>query len=134
MGFSLIAAAAIIGVAVLISLELIIGTTIPTFTNMHDSFEDMRDRAIDRVQTDVNITNVVYVAPNTVISVDNTGSVSVNTSNCNILHNGVTQTFTSTVSYFHPEGTAIFSFVGRANPGDIIKIVTPNGIEDYYEV
>ena len=134
MGFSLIAASAIIGVAVLISLELIVGTTIPTITDVHDSYDDMRDRAINQIQTDVTITNAVWAAPNMIISVDNTGSTTVNTSKCNILLNGVSQSFTYIVSYFHPEETALFAFTTRANPGDIIKIVTPNGIGDYYEV
>jgi len=133
MGFSLIAASAIIGVAVLISLEIIVGTTVPTITDIHDSYDDMRVRAVEQLQTDVTITSSVWNNPNTILSVDNTGSTTINTSKCSILLNGVIQTFTSTVSYFHPEETAQFSFPTHANPGDIIKIITPNGIEDYYE-
>ena len=57
MGFSLVAAAAIIGVSIVMAIEIIVGTTIPTITDVHDSFDDMRDRAIDQVQTDINITN-----------------------------------------------------------------------------
>ena len=61
MGFSLTAAAAIIGVALLISLELIVGTTIPTITDVHKAYDDMKDRSIDQIQTDISITNAVYV-------------------------------------------------------------------------
>lgn len=133
MGFSLAAAAAIIGVALLISLELIVGTTIPTITDVHEAYDDMKDRSIDQIQTDIKITNAVYVLPNTLISVDNNGSTTINSTNCNVLLNGVSKTFTCTLSHIHPEQTAIFSFAQRAELGDIIKIITPNGVSDYHE-
>jgi len=133
MGFSLAAAAAIIGVAVLISMELIVGITIPTITDIQKSYDNMKDRSINQLQTDIAITNAVFVEPNTLISVDNIGSTTINTSSCNILLNGVPKIFTCTLSNIHPEQTAIFSFAQRAEPGDIIKIVTPNGISDYHE-
>lgn len=133
MGFSLAAAAAIIGVAVLISIELIVGTTIPTITEINEAYDDMTDRSIEQVQTDITITNAVYVLPNTLISVDNTGSTTVNSTNCNILLNGVSKTFTCTLSNIHPEQTATFSFAEQAVNGDIIKIITPNGVTDYHE-
>jgi archaellum component FlaF (FlaF/FlaG flagellin family) len=134
MGFSLVAAAAIIGVSILMALEIIVGTTIPTITDLHDSYEDMKNRAIEQVQTDINITNAVWADPNMIISVDNTGSETINTSYCNILRNGESKTFTCSVSYLHPEQTALYAVAERFNPGDMIKIITPNGVSDYYTV
>ena len=133
MGFSLIASSAIIGVAVLISLEIIVGSTVPVITDTHDSYEDMRDRAVDRVQTDITITNAQWNNPYTVFSVDNTGSVTVNTSKCTVLFIGVNKTFTCTVAYLHPAQTAIFGVNERLSNGDMIKLITPNGVEAYYE-
>jgi archaellum component FlaF (FlaF/FlaG flagellin family) len=132
MGLSLTAAFAIIGVAVVMSIELIASTTIPTLEDVHDSYDEMRDRTIEQVQTDITITNAVYAVPNTLISVDNTGSVTINTSYCNILFSGVSKDFKCNVEYIHPEQTAIFTVADRANPGDIIKIITPNGVSDYH--
>lgn len=134
MGFSLVGAAAIIGVSILISVELIVGTTIPTITNVHDSYEDMRDRSIEQVQTDITITAAAWNNPNMLISVNNTGSVTLETSKFNILFEGVQKTFTCSVSYHYPGQTAIFTVPERAGVGDIIKIITNNGISDYYEV
>ena len=134
MGLSLVAAAAIVGVAVLISIEVIVGTTIPTITDMHESYDDMKDRSIEQIQTDITITDAAWAAPNMVISMDNTGTETVNTSYCNILFNGASKQFTSPVSYAYPEQTALFIVAERANPGDIIKIITPNGVSDYYTV
>jgi archaellum component FlaF (FlaF/FlaG flagellin family) len=132
MGFSVVAAAAIIGVSALVALEVIVGTTIPTLTEVHEAYDEMRDRAIEQVQTDITITNAVWNDPNTAITVENTGSITFNTSNCTILLNGVTQEFTCSVSYLHPEQTALFNIRIQAVNGDIIKIVTPNGVSDYH--
>lgn len=134
MGLSLVAAAAIVGVAVLISIEIIVGTTIPTITEVHESYEDMKDRSIEQVQTDIDITGAVWSAPNTIITVDNTGSEIVNTSYCNVLFNGTSKQFTCSVSYIYPEQTASFLVGEQAQAGDIIKIITPNGISDYYTI
>lgn len=134
MGLSLVAATAIVGIAVLVSIELIVGTTIPTLTDFHDSYDDMKDRSIEKVQTDITITNVAWSDPNMVITVNNTGTETINTSYCNILFDGSSKTFTCSVFNIYPEKTALFNVQERANPGDIIKIITPNGVSDYYTV
>lgn len=133
MGFSLIASSAIIGVAVLISLEIIVGTTVPVITDTHESYEDMQDRAVDRFQTDLTITNAVWNNPYTIFTVDNTGSVTVNTSKCTVLFIGENKTFICNVAYLHPAQTALFSVTQRLNNGEMIKLITPNGVEAYYE-
>ena len=61
MGFSTVAATAIIGVAIVMSLEIIAGTTIPTITDIHNSYDEMRERSIKQIQTEINITNAVAV-------------------------------------------------------------------------
>jgi archaellum component FlaF (FlaF/FlaG flagellin family) len=132
MGFSTVAATAIIGVSLLIGVELIVSTTIPSIEDMHDSYDKMRDRSIEQMQTDITITNAAYVLPDTLISVVNTGSESINTTNCNILINGTSKSFTCNVNFIHPEQTAIFSIAERTYPGDIIKIITPNGVSEYH--
>lgn len=132
MGFSLAASSAIIGVAVLISIELIVSTTIPTITEVYESFDEMRDRAVDQVQTDITIDTARWNNPNTEIDVDNTGSVTVNTTNCTIIIDGVTKQFTCSVAFLHPEQSATFYVPGRTDAGEIIKIITPNGVSAYY--
>ena len=138
MGFSLVAAAAIIGVSVLIAIEIIVGTTIPTITNVHDSFDEMRDRAIDQVQTDINVTSVTTEAngSNTDINVTlkNIGSVTLKTSYFSILINGVDQKYTCSNTYLHPENEVYFNVSSLIGSGDRrLKIVTDNGISDYYD-
>lgn len=132
MGFSLTAAAAIIGVAMLMSLEVLWGATLPTLEDIHDKYDNMKDRAIEQAQTEITIINAVWINPNTLISVNNNGSVSVNTTYCNILHNGISKSFSCTISNIYPEQTAVFTVSEQFNTGDIIKIITPNGLSDYY--
>jgi archaellum component FlaF (FlaF/FlaG flagellin family) len=97
----------------------------------------MKDRLRDQVQTDVNITAVSrsFNDPNYDynISVQNTGSVTLNTEDFIILINGTTYPFTCTHSYVHPENTVYFQVVNVAGAGvKRMKVITNNGIADYY--
>lgn len=138
MGFSLVAAAAIIGVSVLMAIEIIVSTTIPTLTDVHDAFEDMRDRAIDKVQTEINITDVSSEANGSNydinVTVENTGSVTLETAYFDILINGTKNEFTCSKSYLHPENEVYFNVSSLSGSGKRrLKVVTNNGISDYYE-
>lgn len=138
MGFSLVAVAAIIGVSVLITIEIIIGTTIPTVTDVHDSFDKMKDRAIDQVQTGINITDVTSEVNGTNydinVTLENTGSITLETTYFNILINGTEKPFTCSKSYIHPENEVYFNVSSLGGTGQRrLKVVTNNGIADYYE-
>ena len=138
MGFSLAAAFAVIGVSILISIEILTGSLLPTITDFDDSYEDMIEREIDRVQTDINITNVSTSANNSNydhnITLENTGSVTLKTSDFTILINGTIQQFSCSNSYLYPEKIVYFNIYNLAGNGSKrLKVVTDNGISDYYE-
>ena len=138
MGFSLVAAAAIISVSIVMAIEIIVGTTIPTVTDVHDSFDEMKDRAIDQVQTDINITGISSVTNGSNydinITVENTGSTTLEIAYFNILINGTEKVFTCSNSYLFPENEVYFNVSSLQGTGERrLKIVTDNGISDYYE-
>lgn len=138
MGFSLVGAAAIIGVSILMGIEIIVSTTIPTIIDVHDAFDDMRDRAIAQVQTDINITDVSSVVNGSNydinITIENTGSVTLETSFFDILINGTKKDFSCSRSYIHPENQVYFNILNLSGSGlRRLKVVTNNGIADYYE-
>lgn len=138
MGFSLVGAAAIIGVSILMGIEIIISTTIPIITDVDDSFDEMRNRAIAEVQTDINITDVTSIVNGSNydinITVENTGSVTLETAFFDILINGTKNDFTYSKSYIHPENEVDFKISSFSGSGTMrLKIVTNNGISDYYE-
>jgi len=138
MGFSLVAAFAVIGVSIFIAIEILTGSLLPAITDTDESYDDMVDRSVEMVQTDINISSVsIYVNGLNYdhnISVINTGSITLNTSDFTVLINGVTQQFICTDSYLHPEK---LTYLNVSNlPGDgnkRLKVITPNGISDYYE-
>jgi len=138
MGFSLVGAAAIIGVSILMVIEIIISTGIPTITNVDEAFDEMRNRAVDQVQTDINITGVTSIVNGSGydinITVENTGSVTLETANFDILINGTINDFSCSKSYIHPENIVYFDVPSITNLGlQKLKVVTNNGISDYYE-
>ena len=138
MGFSMAAAAAIIGVSILIAIEIFTSSFLPTITDVNDSYNDMKDRAIEQVQTDINITGVT-TSPNGSnydhnFTVENTGSIDLETEYFNIMINGTSCPFNCTKSYIYPEKDAYFKVDNL--PGaesKRAKIVSDNGISDYYE-
>lgn len=138
MGFSLVGAAAIIGVSILMGIEIIISTTIPIIIDVNNSFDNMRNRAIAEVQTDINITDVTIQVNGSGydinITVENTGSVTLETGFFNILINGTKKDFSSSKSYIHPENEVYFNVSSLSGSGiKRLKVVTNNGISDYYE-
>ena len=138
MGFSLVGAAAIIGVSLLMVIEIIVSTTIPTLTDVHSAFDEMNDRAIAQVQTDINITEVNSIVNGSNydinITVENTGSITLETTFFDILINGTKNDFSCSNFYIHPENIVYFIVSNLSGSGiNRLKIVTNNGISDYYE-
>lgn len=137
MGFSLVGAAAIIGVSILMIIEIIISNGLPTITNVDEAFDEMRNRVVDQVQTDINITGVTSIVNGSGydinITVENTGSVTLETANFDILVNGTINDFSCSKSYIHPENIVYFDVPSITSLGlQKIKVVTNNGISDYY--
>jgi len=59
MGFSLTATTAVISVTSLLILEILIGNILPMTLDIKDSYYEMRDRSIDQIQTDIEITEIL---------------------------------------------------------------------------
>ena len=138
MGFSLVAAFAVIGVSILIAIEIFIGSLLPAITDIDDSYNDMVDRTVDRVQTDINITGVsVSVNGSNYdhnITLENTGCVTLNTDDFTILINGTFQQFSCSDTYLYPEKETYFNISNLPGGGiKRLKVITDNGISDYYE-
>ena len=138
MGFSLVAAAAIIGLTIVMSIEIIVSTTVPTVTDVHDAFEEMRNRAIDQVQTDINITDVTSEVNGSNydinITIENAGSITLKTTYFNILVNGTDKTFSCSKTYLHPKNEVYFNVSSLQGTGNRrLKVITNNGISDYYD-
>jgi len=137
MGFSLVAAFAVIGVSIFIAIEILTGSLLPAITDVDESYDELVDRSIEMVQTDINITNVIISGSspyNHNITLKNTGSITLNTSDFTILINGVTQQFSCPDSYLYPEKQTYLNVSNLPGDGNKrLKVITPNGISDYYE-
>ena len=138
MGFSLSAVAAILGVTLLISLEITIGSVIPAVTDVDESFKNMKDRAIDQIQTDIEIKNVSVEAYglnfNHTIYMNNTGSTTLKSTDCQILINGIKQQFNSSELYIYPNSQVQFTVNNLPGSGiKRYKVITKNDISDYFE-
>ena len=138
MGFSLVAAFAVIGVSILIAIEIFTGSLLPAITDVDESYDDLLDRTVEMAQTDINISSVSISAYglnyNHSITLKNTGSITLNTSDFTILINGVTQQFICPDSYLYPEKETYLNVSNLPGDGNkILKVISENGISDYYE-
>ena len=136
MGFSLVGAFAIIGVSILMVFEILAGNLLPAVTNYNDSYDEMKDRIIDQVQTDISITNVDTPINGSNydlnVTVENTGGVTLKTSDFNLLINGTSNSFTCTNSYLYIDSSVYFNVTNLTGSGSRrLKVVTNNGISDY---
>ena len=138
MGFSLVAATAIIGFSVVMAIEIVVSTTIPTIVDVHNAFDEMKDRAIDQLQTDINITDVTSLVNGSNydinIKVKNTGSVTLKTKYFNILVNGTDKLFICSKIFIYPKNEVYFNVSSIQETGNLrLKVITNNGISDYYD-
>ena len=137
MGFSTIAAAAILGVTLCMAVEIITTDLLPTIEDINASYGTMKDRIQEQLQTDIAVTTVTRLDNGTEyaynISVQNTGSRTLPTDNFMILINGSESQFTCSHQYLYPENIIQFHVVSQASGGENrIKVITNNGIAAYY--
>ena len=138
MGLSVSAASAIIGVAAVLSFGYIIGSVLPAVSNFIDSYDDMKDRAVNQIQSNINVSGLTTVAGasehNVNISVENLGNIAHETNDFSILINGVNYDFTCTKSWLYPNCTAYFNIedVPGKDGSRNLKILSDNGISDHY--
>jgi archaellum component FlaF (FlaF/FlaG flagellin family) len=138
VGFSLVAAFGVIGVSILIAVEIMTGGLLPVVTNINESYDKMVKRRIDRSQTMITITNVDTTINDSNwdhnISVENTGSISLKTSDFDIIMNGTRQVYSCVDPYLYPEDEAYFYVYNYSSNTNIkLKIITETGVSDYYE-
>jgi len=136
MGFSLAGAFAIIGVSILMVFEILTGNLLPAITDYNDSYDDMKDRIIDQVQTDISITSVSTSINGSNydlnITVENTGGTTLKTNDFNVLINGTSNSFTCSNSYLYIDSSVYFNVTNLPGSGDRrLKVVTNNGVSDY---
>jgi archaellum component FlaF (FlaF/FlaG flagellin family) len=116
MGFSLIAAAALLGLSLFMAVEIITSDLLPTIEGINDSYDDM------------NGSNYDYN-----VSVKNTGSETLDSDVFIILINGSEYEFTFSQAYLYPENTVYFRIANVVGTeAKRIKVITNNGIADYY--
>ncbi|MEM4258229.1 MAG: hypothetical protein QXL17_03640 [Candidatus Thermoplasmatota archaeon] len=138
MGFSLVAAFGIISISVIIGLQIFTATVIPSISETHTSFIHCVNRGMNKIQTDISISNVVIVENgpnyNHIVSVKNIGSTTLSTAQCSIVLNGVVYPHSCPEAYLYPQQTVEFTLEDIPGAGiQRLKVITDYGIADYYE-
>lgn len=137
MGFSMIAASAVLGLTLFMAVEIIASDLLPTLEDMNTSYGDMKERLQKQLQSDINITTVVRSANASNydynISVKNTGSATLFTKDFMVLINGSGYQFTCSHENLYPENIAYFQITNVAGAGSQrVKVIANNGIADYF--
>jgi archaellum component FlaF (FlaF/FlaG flagellin family) len=136
MGFSISATSAIIGVAIVMIIEVSMGTVLPVLTDIDESYDKMRQRAVDELQTSIEIQNISVQINDSLhdisIQLKNTGSTVIDNSYVDLLINGTLTSFISDTDYWFPESIYNISVYGLPGTGmQKVKLIANNGISDY---
>lgn len=137
MGFSLIGATVVLGVSIFMATQVITGGLLPTITDINESYNELNKRMVDEIHTTINITSVSTVVNGTGydynITVENAGSVSLETNDFTVMINGIKLVFTPSQSHLYPENNVHLVIRNVSGTGSKrVKVVTSNGISDYY--
>jgi len=138
MGFSLIAATAIIGVTIFIAVDILLGGLTPAVQNITDSYKELKNRMIEQIHTNINITNLSLIENGSAndynLTIKNTGSVTLKTTDFHVLINGTTYTHRCSQTYLYPDDLVYFLIDNiPTSEAKRFKVITPNGVTDYYE-
>jgi archaellum component FlaF (FlaF/FlaG flagellin family) len=136
MGFSLSASFAIIGTTVLIAIQILTGVLLPDTTDIADAFQNRLDHDIERLQTGIEISNVILTMNGTTydfqINLTNTGDQPINLDDCQILVDGMIIPFSTNVYYVLPLNTTVIDLRNIQSSGEgRIKIITENNCQAY---
>ena len=137
MGFSVAAASGIIGISILVIIELSVGTIFPTIQDVSESYSEMKNRALEQLQTDINILSVNASINGTnhdlIITLQNAGSITIDLLKCHVLINGSTFQFQSSNDYIHPQKQTNLTLNQLPGLGTRrVKVISEQGIADYY--
>lgn len=136
MGFSTVAATAILGGTCVLMITIFTGGVLPTISDYHEAYKNMEERAVERVQTNINITNVTNTSGifyDINVTVKNTGRITLKIVDFTILINGTQRVFNCSETYLYPEKDAIFTVNLTGTGLKRIKVISAKGISDYEE-
>jgi archaellum component FlaF (FlaF/FlaG flagellin family) len=140
MGFSVSAAALIVGISLLIAFEGFTTAIVPLVSDVHQSYSEMMDKKTEASQVSIDIIDVTtnfngsgYV--DCVIDIENTGSSTITLQRCSLLIDGVLTVFHTNDSFLFPGRSATLSVNHLPLSGlTRMKLVTEHNIATYIEV
>jgi archaellum component FlaF (FlaF/FlaG flagellin family) len=136
MGFSTVAATAILGGSCVLMITIFTGGVLPTISDYHEAYKNMEERAVERIQTNINITDVTNTSGifyDLNITVKNIGRITLKTVDFTILINGTKRAFNCSETYLYAEKDVIFTVNLTGTGLKRMKIISANGIFDYEE-
>jgi len=140
MGFSVSAAALIIGISFLIAFEGFTTAIVPLVSDVHSSLSEMMDTKIQASQVSIDIINVTTSSNGSgyvdcEIDLMNMGSITIALDRCNLLIDGVLTVFHTNDSFLFPGRSSTLSVYHLALAGSTrMKLVTDQNIATYVEV
>jgi archaellum component FlaF (FlaF/FlaG flagellin family) len=137
MGFSVSAASGIIGISILLIIEVSVGTIFPSIQDTSESYMEMKNRALDQLHTDITITSVNTTVNGSghdlLITIQNTGSTTIDLARCDVLINGSTYGFQASNEYLYPQNQEDLQLTQIPGSGhQRVKVVTEQGVGTYY--
>ena len=137
MGFSYVAAVAILLSSSLIFFGMVYGEFVQSNSQVSSAQNKMNQENYDLINSKVNITGY-YVIPgttyNVTINMTNTGSVTLNLDTSSLLVNGTMTNFTPSSNYLFPLGKGNITFHSATSGLKSVELIFNTGYEKFTEV
>lgn len=140
MGFSVSAAALIVGISLLIAFEGFTTAITPFVSDVHEAYSEMIDKKTKASHVSINIINVTTNSNGSgsvdcAIEVENTGSCTITLQRCSLLIDGVLTVFHTNETFLFPGRSAtLFVFHLPLSGLTRMKLVTEHNIATYIEL
>lgn len=135
MGFSLIAAAVVLGIATAMAFNIFTTAVFPTVTDINTAYQDLNQRLDTTSHANIQITTITQT-PNATsydytITIHNTGTITLPTQTMTVLIDGTQHPFTTTTHYLYPDTATTLTLTNIPGAAPRVKVITDHAIAAY---
>lgn len=132
MGFATSITTAVLFLSILIITTTVYPIIFDSYRTIQESLDDKHRIRMDQLNTDVDITNIANLTPNTItITISNQGTTVLNASRSSVVVDGICKTYSASPDgYWMPLKNARFTVNAITSTDHQVIVITENGISD----
>ena len=132
MGFATSITTAVLFLSILIIATSVYPVLFDSYRTIQESLDDKHRIRVDQLNTEVNITSIDDLTPDTItITISNQGTTVLNASRSSVVVDGIYKTYSASPDgYWMPLKNALFTVDAITSTDHQVIVITENGISD----